>query len=92
LNRWVERLDALHVERSPVRHSGEAVKFVAFEDPDGIRLEFYVYRRAAPAATMHNCLGARSAAPNQGILIPYPRSVVKRLFRMRVKRFVVRAG
>jgi glyoxylase I family protein len=43
LNRWVERLDALHIERSPVRDAGEALKLVTFEDPDGIRLEFFVY-------------------------------------------------
>ena len=43
LNRWLEHLDALRIERSPVRDAGEAVKFVAFEDPDGIRLEFFAY-------------------------------------------------
>jgi glyoxylase I family protein len=42
LDRWVERLDALKIERSPIRAAGDAVKFVSFEDPDGIRLEFYV--------------------------------------------------
>jgi glyoxylase I family protein len=42
LNRWVERLDALQIERSPVRDAGSGVRFVSFEDPDGIRLEFYV--------------------------------------------------
>jgi glyoxylase I family protein len=41
LDCWVERLDALRVERSPIRAAGDAVKFVSFEDPDGIRLEFY---------------------------------------------------
>jgi hypothetical protein len=35
-------LDALQIERSPVRNAGSGVRFVSFEDPDGIRLEFYV--------------------------------------------------
>jgi glyoxylase I family protein len=50
LDRWLERLDALKVERSPIRAAGDAAKFVSFEDPDGIRLEFYVVlgRDAAP--------------------------------------------
>ena len=41
LNRWVEHLDALHIDRSPIRDAG-AVRFVLFVDPDGIRLEFFV--------------------------------------------------
>jgi glyoxylase I family protein len=49
LDCWVERLDALKVERSPIRAAGDGVKFVSFEDPDGIRLEFYV-RLGNPAA------------------------------------------
>jgi glyoxylase I family protein len=41
LNRWVERLDALHIDRSAIRDAGR-VRFVLFADPDGIRLEFFV--------------------------------------------------
>ena len=41
LDRWVERLDALLIDRSPVRDAGR-VRFVLFADPDGIRLEFFV--------------------------------------------------
>jgi glyoxylase I family protein len=43
LDRWAERLDALRIDRSPVRDAGDGVKFITFEDPDGIRLEFYAY-------------------------------------------------
>lgn len=43
LNRWVEHLDALMIDRSPIRAEGDAVKLVTFNDPDGIRLEFYVH-------------------------------------------------
>jgi glyoxylase I family protein len=46
LYHWIERLDALQIERSQVRDAGGAVKFVAFEDPDGIRLEFFAHLSA----------------------------------------------
>jgi uncharacterized protein len=58
-NRWVERLDALHIEWSPVREAGEGLKMVAFEDPDGIRLEFFV--RMGPAADAPAGLGKHEA-------------------------------
>lgn len=41
LDRWVERLDTLDVDRSSIRGAGR-VRFVLFADPDGIRLEFFV--------------------------------------------------
>jgi len=44
LDEWATRLDGLQIERSPVCNASDAVKFVSFEDPDGIRLEFYAHQ------------------------------------------------
>ncbi len=41
LNRWIEYLDRLGVEHSPIRDLGHA-KFVSLEDPDGIQIELWL--------------------------------------------------
>lgn len=38
---WMDRLDGLGVEHSPVRDLGHA-RFVSLEDPDGIQIELWV--------------------------------------------------
>ena len=38
---WVDHLDALGVEHSPVRDLGHA-RFVSLEDPDGIQIELWL--------------------------------------------------
>jgi glyoxylase I family protein len=49
---WVEYLDALGVEHSPVRDLGRA-RFVSLTDPDGIQIELWVelvpFQPAPPA-------------------------------------------
>lgn len=41
LDGWMSHLDAVGVERSPVRELGIG-KFVSFEDPDGIQFELWL--------------------------------------------------
>jgi glyoxylase I family protein len=41
LHRWLDKLDDLNVEHSPVRDLGHS-RFVSLEDPDGIQLELWL--------------------------------------------------
>jgi len=41
LDEWVAELDGLGVAHSPIRDIGHA-RFVSFEDPDGIQIEFWL--------------------------------------------------
>jgi glyoxylase I family protein len=42
LGRWIEHLDAVGVEHSPVRDVPGLGKFVSLDDPDGIQFELWV--------------------------------------------------
>jgi glyoxylase I family protein len=54
LHSWIDHLDALDVDHSPVRDLGHA-RFVSLEDPDGVQIELWVtivpFRPADEGAT-----------------------------------------